>query len=354
MLKRILILFFALFISCKNEVKEKIPLIIKKNDALKERTLIIEDGKSYLSFEGVFKEDDLFLIFYKETSEEEFSIEKTIKKKITGNDNKQKVILEFPKGVKPYDLRIDFSDNIQQEHVKFFNLTFFDIYNRLIFDKFNLDSFFAFNNYMTFQKKKSLLVGEVFKLNNKAAYNPYFIGNLKFKDVLKDFHEASLNKKTVTLINDLTNLKLDDGRFRFILTGTFEKDDLVLLYYCEDTISKFDLKQSLRLNVDGDPKEQTLIFTLPEGHYGVNFQLDISDDKKQTGIEINSIRIIEGYSYVNITKENFKEYFYSNDYVIFNKDLNSFSCKIIKANEKEKYNPYFVSSPKMIEELLSF
>tara|TARA_R110000868_G_scaffold119018_9_gene315326 strand:+ start:4186 stop:5235 length:1050 start_codon:yes stop_codon:yes gene_type:complete len=349
-MKNILIIFFFIF-SCKSEDKN-IDITNSLTGSTENQITLDENFK--IVFDGVFMENDLFLVFYTEKEGENFSKEKTLKKEILGSPNKQKVIFTFPEGVKPISLRIDFSDRKNQNHVKFLSLAFLDKYNRLIINKSNLDHFFSFNRYMHFQKEKGLLIGNIFKIDNKDAYNPYMVSNSKFNKVLKNLHKASSKKLTKTLINDLVNIDVNDGQFRFIIKGIFKKNDLIVLFYQGNTVDKFELKKSLSLNVQGSNYEQDLVFVLPKGRSAAKFRLDISNTNKQTGIEIKKIQIIKGRSNLIINKEELKLYFYANKYISFEPDSGDFICKTIIENGIDTHNPYFVSTPKMIEALLEF
>lgn len=214
--------------------------------------------------------------------------------------------------------------------------------------------FFNFSNQTIFNKEEGFLKGKIFQLNNKDAYNPYITSNSKFNKILKRFNEASKNNKKTSLIDDRANLNLEDGNQRVILNGIFESDDLVLLYYTEDTIESFDIKKSIRKNIIGSPNEQEIIFTIPNNIYAYKLNIDISNVKTQKKIDINTLTILTDKTKIEINKQNFHEYFYPNNYIDYNKDRGTFICKIINEGGVDKYNPYFVSTPKLIEELIYF
>jgi len=325
-----------------------------KDDTKNQESTVVLDDRFIMVFEGVFEKDDSFLIFYTEKEGEVFSNFKTLKREISGKATNQKLIFTFPEGVKPISFKIDFSNKKNQNHVKFLSLEFLDNNNKLVIDKSNLETFFAFNKHMRFEKQEGLLIGDVFIMDNKDAYNPYMVSKPKFNEALKKLHKASLNKVTKSLINDLVNIKLNDGRYRFIITGIFEKNDLITLYFRENTVDKFNSVNTLSLNAKGNLNEQTLIFTLPNGSSAVKFRLDISNTNKQTRVEIKKIQICKGSSSIIIKKENLETYFYPNNYISLDSNSGDFICKTIIENSLETYNPYFVSTPKMIEELLEF
>lgn len=358
-MKKVLILIITIiFLGCKNDSKktneiskeELIEVDNNKSDVLK--NIDLSDGKYRIIFEGVFEEDDLILIYYITKAGEKLTTEKSLRQKIVGSPDTQKVVLTFEKNEKPYNLRIDFSDNKLQKNVKLNNIIFVDNYNKITINNYNIDNYFAFNNTSKNDKTNKLLIGEVYDINGKQAYNPYFIAKKNFIDILKSFNEASLNKKNEILIDDIYNMDLKDGRERMIITGTFKTNDLILLYYTEDTLQSFDIKRTVRKKVYASDVAQEIIFTFPNDVYAAKLKLDISDNKLQKGINIEKIKIFTDKTEIIINKTNLSTYFAANNYIDFNKETGEFNCKIIKANDLEKYNPYFISTAELIEELL--
>ena len=302
---------------------------------------------------GIFLKDDLILVFYSKGEEEITSMSNKIKINIKGSTSLQKITFLFPKGVRPDNIRIDFSGNKDQKEVLLKELLFVDTINKIVINKSNLNAYFDYNK-MSFVQKTGVLKGEIFQLNGKEEYNPYFMANLKFTAILKKFNQAYLNKTKKVFIEGLANLNLEDGRFRILIKGVFKSDDLLLLYYTEDSLEKFDIKKSISKEIKGSNQEQTVIFMLPKGHFAIKIQLDISDRKTQKGIEISSIIISELKNKTKIEKNDLSKYFLPNNYIDFDKETGDFICKIIKENHLEKYNPFFLGSPRLIKELLEF
>ena len=349
---RLIIILFVC-IACKNETKtissdSNNSKIIKtdENDVLG-----ISDGKYRIIFEGIFEEDDLLLVYYTTEFDEPLNSKKSLRKKIKGSFESQKVILVFQENERPYNLRIDFSDNKKQKAVKLNSIQFLDKFNKLTINMDNIEDFFTFNNRMSLNKVEKLLVGDVFQLNGKDAYNPYFIANKDFKNILKKFNDASLNQKKVALIDDKYNIDLKDGNLHLIIKGTFESEDLVIIFYTEDTLESFSNEKTIRKKVRGSLTEQELIFTFPNLLIPSKIKLDISDKKEQKSIDISSIEISTDKTKIAMDKTNFHLYFNPNNYIDYNKISGSFECRIIKENNIEKYNPYFLSSPRLVEEL---
>lgn len=309
------------------------------------------NGNYQIIFNGVFEKDDLMLLYYTEKPGEVLSSEKFKTVNITGNSERQDIVFNFDNGTRPYDLRLDFSDNKLQNRVKLNHIIFVDQYNKIVINKENIGTYFDFNNEMTFDKSNSLLIGTVFQIDGKDAYNPYFVANKSFIEVLQNMNENSQNKNTRSTIYDEFNILPDDENEHIILRGIFKSDDLVEIYYTEDSLEEFSPEKMMSITVKGSEKEQTLTFSLPEKTYVTKIRLDISDNKIQQGISINSLQFLIGEYQLKVKKSNWSEYFIANNYIIIDKNTGEFSCKFIEENGLKNYNPYFVSSVKLIEKL---
>ena len=350
----VLLVLIVFYSSCKDDAEkaerpqDKVEIGTKDSS---EDKIDLTDGKYRIVFEGIFKEDDLLLVYYTTEAEEKLSSEKNIRKKIIGSPNTQNVVIVFEENEKPYNVRIDFSDNKNQKEVKLNTLMFLDQYNRIVINSNNIENYFVFNDKMSLNKEEGFLVGEIYKINEKDAYNPYFVANKLMIATFKSFNEASLKRKKTDLIDDIYNVDYNDGRQRLIIKGVFESDDLVLVFYAQDSLESFDIKKAVRKTVVGSNNMQELVFTLPDNIMASKIKLDISDKKQQKGIYIESLIIKMDDSEIVMDRTNLHDYFYANSYIDYNKTDGTFKCKVIKENNIEKYNPYFISSPKLIEDL---
>lgn len=353
MKKIALIVLLTFAVACKSDKKQSAEENNSTTEVVTEtQNEIPSDNKFRLIFEGVFQEDDLLLVYYTTEKGQKITSDISLRKEIKGSNELQKITLVFEENQRPYNLRIDFSDNKKQKSVKLENIYFVDKYNKVTINSNNIENHFTFNNYMSFDKASQTLKGTLFKLNDKDAYNPYIVANKNFVSVLEQMNIYYKKKLPVTLIQDEYNINLNDDREHVIIKGTFKTDDLVLLFYAEDSLAQFKIEQTVRTTVKGSPKEQTVVLTLPQGVLTTKVRLDISDRKDQKGITLNTVNFVIGKSKLTISKQEFSKYFSANNYIELDKNTGDFTCKIIEVNGIENYNPYFISTPELIKELI--
>lgn len=312
-----------------------------------------KDNNIRLNFKGIFNEDDLFLIYYSTKENQTYSNKNVLTQKIEGSDKLQNIEILFPKNAKPYDLRIDFSDNKNQNEIIFKELKVSDSLNTIIINKKNIRSNFNFDSEkVSFNQENSKLKGNLFKIKEGAmGYNPFFNSNVNYRSALKAFNTAHSKKtKTETLI-DTQNINIKDGEFRVIIEGTFESNDDILLFYTDD--SSKPLNKKLTRKVKGNTNPQTIIFTLPNEDFLVDFRLDISDNIKQKNIELDRISIIELNSIIEIDKSKILENFITNEYIDIDTNGN-INLKVIEDGKIKKYNPYFLLSDTLKKKMLKF
>ena len=355
MKKLLLFLVVIMCFSCKEEKKsEEVSPITKEKPVSKKESETVVDNKFRIVIDGIFEKDDLILIYYTTEAEEKLNSDKFLTKKIEGKAQSQKVVFTFEEGQRPYNIRLDFSDNKEQGQVTLNTMILADRYNKVIINRHNLENHFSFSENMSFDKGNGILKGEVFKINDKDAYNPYILANQGFISVLNKLNRSSLQNKKVELVEDLYNLSLEDNKLRVVISGLFKSDDLVQLYYTMDSIENFHPELILEKRVKGSNRYQDLVFTLPEGEMLAKVRIDISDNKLQEKIIINKVSFLIDDSRLEIDKVDLGLYFIANNYIDFNTATGGFKCKIIKEEGLEKYNPYFVSSAKLVEELFNF
>lgn len=91
--------------------------------------------------------DDVFKVYYTENITEQFNENKTLQSKISGNKAEQIITFNFPKGIKPHKLRIDFGINKKQNYfdIKSIEINNYDDYLKIQQDSI-LTYFEIFNN----------------------------------------------------------------------------------------------------------------------------------------------------------------------------------------------------------------
>lgn len=357
MKKGLFFLFFLFFTACINKKLAPAEAEVDKqinSSFIFDEEMNFSDGRFRIIFEAIFEKNDLFLLYFSDNPYDSYNPEKSISKKIVGSPISQRIIIVFDEGVRPYDLRIDFSDYKDQGPIILGSITFVDNYNKVKVDSRNIENYFDFNTFMQYDKEKNVLFGETHKIDGKEGYNPYFIANQSFKQVLNNFNSASILKQTKSLIEDITNIKPNDNRPQIIFKGIFESDDWIQLYYAANSLEAFDESKVIDVKVRGSNEEQTIFFILPRNESVAKLKLDISDNKNQKNITIKTICFAFEKDRLNINKSEFLDYFLPNNYIDYNKKTDTFKCKIIKTNGLDNYNPYFISSVKLMEKLAYF
>jgi hypothetical protein len=106
----ILTLVSTFLIGCKNE---------KSVDSLEVVQEEVIDDKFKVTLDVIVKKDDNFSIYYTEDGSIDFSKIPPIWIEVKGSEGSQKVVFNFPKEVKPTQLRLDFGMNEEQQDIVF-------------------------------------------------------------------------------------------------------------------------------------------------------------------------------------------------------------------------------------------
>ncbi|PWA06874.1 hypothetical protein [Flavobacterium psychrotolerans] len=135
--------------------------------------------------------------------------------------------------------------------------------------------------------------------------------------------------------------------FDVVLDLNIKKDDELILFYKDASISYFDEDHTVYAGVKGNEQSQKVIFNIPEGVLPNDIRLDISSNKKQDPIKINSIELnFEGRTF-RIDQNNFEKYFKPNDFIKYDASSSS-----ITMSEKDgNYDPFFTTNPAIYAEL---
>jgi len=118
--------------------------------------------------------DDVFQLFYWESSESNFSIAKSVRTKVKGSTDFQEIVFDLPKLFDLQKLRLDIGENTDQNNVHIQNLKFSSNKNEYSFDKNDFKQLFAPNKYI-----KTAALGEYSGIlgtsGEREFYDPYFI-----------------------------------------------------------------------------------------------------------------------------------------------------------------------------------
>ena len=135
--------------------------------------------------------------------------------------------------------------------------------------------------------------------------------------------------------------------FDVVVDLNIKKDDELILFYKDASISYFDENHTVYAGLKGNEQSQKAIFSLPEGVLPNDIRLDISSNKKQEPIKINSIELVfEGRKF-RIDSKDFEKYFKPNEFINFD----SSSSTAAMFEKDEKFDPYFTTHNAIYVEL---
>lgn len=132
--------------------------------------------------------------------------------------------------------------------------------------------------------------------------------------------------------------------------GVFPKDDVFEIFFSEMATDPFSQKNSMSARFKGNNEVQELIFDL-EDYYPEKIRLDIGNNKTMKEIIIEEIIIKYNDNVFKIDKSKISTYLKSNQFITLGSDNNILLMPIM-IEGKEVYDPFFVSSPLLVKELV--
>ncbi len=167
------------------------------------------------------------------------------------------------------------------------------------------------------------------------------------KDKEKKNETSSQLKSTITTKKS----KQADKECKVIISGIFNHDDSFELLYTDSATEHFSYDNYLGRGFKGKEEVQELIFDL-KGIYPEKIRIDVGSSKKQRQITFKEILINYDGEKLKINSTNFSDYFLPNQFIYRKGDSLEFALEAKEINGKEVYDPYFVSTPLLIKELL--
>ncbi|MGJ8591440.1 MAG: hypothetical protein ACSHXF_02760 [Aquaticitalea sp.] len=172
-----------LFISCKNDTSKTETTtdeITTGSDALK------NENKNVFSvlLNVQVPKDDALEVFYLENESDTYKASHMIQKKITGANEFQQVSFELPKDVYPYNVRLDFGFNEDQDPIKISECTLSYNNNSFVITGKKLKNYFNFNGGIEMQSDSLTFKLKPFDLNGKQVHDPYIVGNKNLESAL--------------------------------------------------------------------------------------------------------------------------------------------------------------------------
>lgn len=151
------------------------------------------------------------------------------------------------------------------------------------------------------------------------------------------------NKEEVKPVEEVVKA----NTFDIIVDLDIKKDDELILFYKDPSISYFDEKNTVYYGIKGKNETQTVVFSIPEGILPNDIRFDISSKKDQEPIKINSVTLsFEGRNFKIIQKDLLK-YFAPNEFIKFD-EATATATFISKG---DSYDPFFLTKPAIYPEL---
>lgn len=119
-----------------------------------------------------------------------------------------------------------------------------------------------------------------------------------------------------------------------------EKDDELILFWKDASISYFDAENTIYAGIKGNANSQKVTFEFEEGIIPNDIRIDVSSKKEQLPIKLNSIKISQQDRVFVVDKYNFEKFFKANDFVKFDSETG-----IISFEDKDNmHDPFFTTN----------
>lgn len=133
--------------------------------------------------------------------------------------------------------------------------------------------------------------------------------------------------------------KLQKHSSRIILKAKVIEDDKFQLFYIDSVNGKYNERDVVIVNVKGNQDFQSIVFELPLKTFPNQIRIDIGENKIDSPIEIDSLKIVFGSKKLVMNYMTFNRFFKHNVYIEEN-GQGIYSRKLIN----KKYDPFFSST----------
>ncbi|WP_396149257.1 hypothetical protein [Flavobacterium sp.] len=135
--------------------------------------------------------------------------------------------------------------------------------------------------------------------------------------------------------------KVNPKTFKVEIEGTFKKDDELILFWKDKSISFFDDNHTIYQGIKGSIVPQKVVFEFQEGDMPNDIRLDISSKKEQNEITLNYIKLEQESRSFMILKDKFTEFFRPNEFISLDAKTGIITTKEING----AYDPIFFTTP---------
>lgn len=160
-MKKSILLFFvlsAMFVACKGDNNQEKEVKVKK-------------PVFNIALDLLIKKDDSLQVFYCEDGDEEFHGAKTVWSSVKGNEDFQEILFSLPEDVLPTKLRIDVSNNKNQDPIEVKGITLKYIDKTFQAKDTMFFQYFIPNDQIDWDRKKAVAK---FKLKEGEVFDPQF------------------------------------------------------------------------------------------------------------------------------------------------------------------------------------
>jgi len=126
-----------------------------------------------------------------------------------------------------------------------------------------------------------------------------------------------------------------------------EKNDELILFYKDPSIAYFDDKNTVYFGVKGNAAPQSVTFSIPEGVLPNDIRLDISSNKDQSPVVLNSVTLSFEGRIFKIEQKDILKYFTPNEFIQY--DEATGTVNFVKKGEN--FDPYFLTKEVIYPEI---
>lgn len=138
----------------------------------------------------------------------------------------------------------------------------------------------------------------------------------------------------------LSENAINPNTLKVELDITLEKDDELILFWKDASISYFDAENTIYAGIKGNANSQKVVFEFEEGIIPNDIRIDVSSKKEQLPIKLNSIKISQQDRVFMADKNNFEKYFKANDFVKFDSETGIISFE----DKGDMHDPFFTTN----------
>ena len=141
--------------------------------------------------------------------------------------------------------------------------------------------------------------------------------------------------------------KVNPNTFKVQIEGIFKKNDELILFWKDKSISFFDDNHTIYQGIMGKESFQKIVFEFQEGEIPNDIRIDISSKKEQNEITLNYIRFEQQDRSFMIPREKLNQFFRPNEFLL----LDSKTGQIITKELNSNYDPILFTTPEIYPQL---